>query len=170
MPWCNRKTRPFNPEYVIWNLGQRLPSPKLSNGVPWEQKRFNYWLFDRKPSITTALKPDFTIWAQSKTENGKTTITINEPKEFLGILLRESSANYGQSITVTRKDGTWSREVNVAVNKELPNELWHARGDPHLLYTALLYFEKDGGQNWQVKAAQSLYDGGAEKVISSFIT
>ena len=170
MPWCNRKSRPFNPEYVIWNLGQRLPQPKLVTGVPWEQKRFNYWLFDRKPSVTTALKPDFTIFAHSKTDNGKTTITINEPTEFLGILLRETSAVYTQPIKVMKKDGSWSKEVNVAVNNDLMKEVWLARGDAHFVYTAMLYFEKDGGQNWQVKVAQSLYDGGAEKVIPSLIT
>jgi len=168
--WCNSKTRPLDPNYVIWNLGQRLPHPKLLNGVPWEQKRFNYWLFDRKPSVTAALKPDFTIWAHSDTENGKTTITINEPTEFLGILLRETSASFGQPIKVTKKDGTWSGEVNITSNKELMKEVWQARGDPHLLYTALLYFEKDGGQQWQVKVAQSLHDGGAENVIPSLIT
>lgn len=168
--WSDSKIRPFDPEFVIWNLSNRLTKPTLLPGTLWEQKRFNYCVFDCKPAITANLPEKYFISLQKKTENGKTTIIMDEPTEWLRILLHTPSTNAEQPVRVEqRRDKTWSRELTVSTNQNLVDEVLQARSDPNQLYTAMIYFEKDSGQVWQVKVAHSLYDGGAEKVLSTLI-
>jgi len=164
VPWSSKKTRNPVPDHVVWNLANRNPEPKLMSGTHWEPKRFNYWLFDRKPSFTKG--NDLTISASYSTKNGKTTITINEPTEFLGILVVEPYFSLATPITIISKmDPSWEKDVMVTATDAFRREVLAARGDKKMVFSAMIYFERDPGRIFYPKAAASLTDGGGENVI-----
>lgn len=157
--WASGRKRRAIPQSVVWNLGHRPEPPKLVANAVWEQKRVFYWLFDRKPSKTQGLKN--TIRASYTTENNKSSIYLDEPTDYIGILLRPGMVNFQSDITVICKNPQLSKPVKVTGLDRIKQETFEARGDSALVFSAMIYFEKVGDQ-WNVKVADSLGAGGGE--------
>jgi len=165
-----RLERSTTPHLVVWNLNER-PTPldkdvKLAD-TKWETKRFLYWLFDRKPSKTLNQKTN-TFRAAYSTDTAKqeSTIHVKELNDYMGLLLREPMVSFKHPITI--KCGTWSKQVTVSASDQIKNELFSARGDEEMVFSAMVYFEQVGA-NWEARVATTLTSGGGEAVLGKLV-
>jgi pimeloyl-ACP methyl ester carboxylesterase len=162
--------RPSTPRHVVWNLEQR-PTPlqtehKLTD-TKWETKRFFYWLFDRKPSKTLALKKTVRASYHTDTTKEESTVWIDVVDDSIGILLREPMVNFKNPIKIV--NGTWSKTIKVSASEKIQQELFTARGDKHLVFSALVYFVEVSKDNWEPKLATTLSSDGGEAVIGKLV-
>lgn len=165
--WVKNNSRNTTPDTVVWNLGQRPPKiGKVYDDAKWEPKRFFYWLFDRRPSMTQSLGHTLHVrW--EKSSSGTTKLHLSEVNDWMGILLREPMIQFGTEVTIY----CGCREETILCNPSdnIKQQTLEARGDSAMAFLAMIYFEvaKDG--RWTPKLAESLEDGGGEKLAGRLV-
>lgn len=158
--WYLRNRNPI-PPFVVWNLASRPPplDPKTrQKGTVWEQKRFFYWIYLRKPDSTTF---DPTAIIQASYSKSDRSIQIDQPNDYIALLLNDmmflpDKLDKPINIYPGPKDGkTKATVITVERSEKIRQKTLEARGDKQLEFTAMIYFElKDG--IWEVKTADTL--------------
>jgi hypothetical protein len=158
------------PPTVVWNLRSR---PFGSKDDPhWLQQRFFYWLYIRDTST-----PDFQEYDQNGPKLGPedrspalilradirgNTIYLHQPREFLGILLKEGMLDLTQDVTVavrsTSNPSNWTNlnAGKVRPSKTIKEQTLAKRGDLNYMFSAALWLKKDGA-SWKVQKGESWY-------------
>lgn len=189
------RLRDPNPDTIIWELGSRNPIPdKLI--TTWTEQKFFYWLYIRD-DMTADYKPYKAFLDMDK---GKTnhlviradrkgnTVFVNQPYNFLGILLSEHMFDFSKPIQVvipsSRTNVTTMLEsenvptgpnpntdvklgqVTVEAVRKIKEETLQARGDLNYMFSAALWFQKQG-EKWVVNIADTLFPNGASPFTAS---
>ena len=157
--WYPRSRNPV-PSLVVWNLASRPPPLDANPGQPvaaWDQKRFFYWLYLRNPDSKTF---DAKAIIRASYNTSGNWIQIDEPNDYVAILLNEKMVDLNKPIIVypgPTKDGK-TKPVTITVKRsdKIEQRTLEARGDRQLVFSAMIYFESKGGNNWDVKTVDTL--------------
>jgi hypothetical protein len=163
------------PALVVWNLVSRPPPPPtLEPGEKWQEKRFFYWLYLRNSVQTDSNTPSIIRAAYNKKSNS---VWIEQPTDYIAILLNKRMLTWDSpdqpiSVSVYIGPAVARRnlgQIKVAPSKKIEQRTFQEQGDTELVFSAVIYFESKGNNNWDVKTADTL-DIAAALVKANLLT